>query len=120
MNCALVLSAIAVGPSSSLQDIVGTMDYLNRGWPSAGEFEQAIGELLGRGLIEEPALFRFKLTREGRNVWKRTGRGGVIERYIRVELPEGSARVWTFDHAAYKAAELEYHRSMNASQNRPS
>jgi hypothetical protein len=119
LNCALVFSAIAVGPSSSLKDIVGTMDYLNRGWPSATEFEQAVGELLGMGLIEETAPLRLKLTREGRNVWKRTGRGGVIGRYVRVELPEGSPRAWTLDHAGYEAAERDYHRSMDALVNRP-
>jgi hypothetical protein len=120
-SCALVLSAIALGGNSKLGDLVGTMDYLNRGWPSADQFESAVQELLGMGLIEESAPLRFKVTPEGRDLWKRTGRGGVIRRYLRVMplLPLGSPRDWTLDREAYSAAEHDYHRSMDALLNRP-
>jgi hypothetical protein len=87
------------------------MDYLNRANPSADEFERAIRALLGTGLIEERQAMTFRLTERGRTSWKQTGRGGTIDRFVRLAdtLSLGAPEEqWTLDREAYAAAEAAY------------
>jgi len=106
---ALVLSAVACS-SGSLDQLVYTMDYLNRAWPSDAEFEWAVQYLLGTGLIEERAPLRFRLTKQGKKLWKRTRGKGVITRFIDLVdlLPSGEQAAWTLDREAYNAAIHDY------------
>lgn len=107
--CALVLCAIAIS-SGRLRPLVHTMDYLNRGNPSADEFEQAIRALLGTGLIEERKPMSFRLTERGHTTWEQTGRDGDIDRFVRLAhtLTLGAPEPWTLDREAYAAAEAAY------------
>jgi hypothetical protein len=86
------------------------MDYLNRANPSADEFEAAIRRLLGSGLIEESKPLSFRLTKSGRAAWKQTGRGGHIDRFVRLArtISLGTSDPWDLDRKAYAAAEADY------------
>ena len=99
-----MLSAVAISRRSDLDGLVRAMDYLNRAWPTADEFEWAVQNLLGMGLLEERPRSRLRLTKAGRHLWKH-GRGRDIERFAHLKLPPlGPRREWSLDRDAFEQA----------------
>lgn len=112
----LVFSAIAVREGTELSELIATVDYLNRTVLYTEEFEGAIGNLLGRGLIEEFEPLRFRPTEAGIALWARTeGDGGVIKRMIRLSslIPDGPSVEWSVDRQAFESAEASYRQRMD-------
>jgi hypothetical protein len=106
----LVFSAIAISEGAELSSIVAACDYLNRGGPTADQFETAVRQLLGLDLIEESLTLRFRLTPAGAELWAKTGERGEIERFLSVGplIPAGPAEPWVLDRAAFDAAKAAY------------
>jgi hypothetical protein len=71
----------AIGQSgqqgSSLSELIGAADALNHDVPTEAQASSSLGRLIASGLLEV-ADGRYRMTREGRSVYKRR-QGGMFE-----------------------------------------
>ena len=103
---------------ATLDRIIGAADANNHAIPSVDEFEQAVGQLLGAGLITatpEP----YSLTPEGLQLYGiiNSVKRGHITRFIetaeewRARPPSGAGRVsWAVDPTQFNEAYQKYTR----------
>jgi hypothetical protein len=98
--------------------VIGAADANNHAIPAVGEFEQAVGQLLGAGLITVTPE-QYSLTSEGRHLYQKINsvRRGHIARYIetakrwRSRAPSAATAVdCSVDPTAFDDAYHEYSR----------
>src|SRR5437016_3797316 len=77
------------GAEASLENVIAAADSNNHAIPRPDEFSQAVGQLLGAGLVRV-TNDRYSLTASGKKLYKQINstRRGHIERFI------DTAKVW--------------------------
>ena len=105
------------GPAT-LDRIIGAADANNHAIPNVGEFEQAVGQLLGAGLITA-APERYSLTLQGQELYRmiNSEERGHITRFVdtakewRDRAPSEAAAVrWSVDPTHFDQAYQQYSR----------
>jgi hypothetical protein len=103
---------------ATLDGVIGAADANNHAIPTVGEFEQAVGQLLGAGLITATPK-DYALTPEGRELYAiiNSVDRGHITRFIdtgkewRARAPSEAAAVkWSVDPKRFDEAYLQYSR----------
>jgi len=105
------------GAEASLENVIAAADSNNHAIPRPDEFSQAVGQLLGAGLVRV-TNDRYSLTASGKKLYKQINstRRGHIERFIdtakvwRTAAPSAEAAIpWEVDRERFDQSWRMYH-----------